>query len=151
MVSFLKLLCSVRQKKWAMAQVCTTKLIFLYSSKLQCPGGYQDSVRKFQKIFFDLFRPRNNVVKVSSVNSELLFQWGHPSLLGWAELDAGAHIFADPSTSHHWGDLFLVAGWWAPPMAPQASLTTWMPSNCPITHCHPQVTEQLSLLIWPST
>ena len=58
-----------------MAQVCMTKLIFLYSGKLQWWGGYQDSVRKFRKFFLTFLGLGTNVVKVSSVNSELLFQW----------------------------------------------------------------------------
>ena len=52
-----------------------TKLIFVYSSKLQWPGGYQDGVQKFQKIFWTFLGLGTNVIKVSSVNSELLFQW----------------------------------------------------------------------------
>ena len=58
-----------------MAQVCTTKLIFLYSGKLQQPGGYQDGVQNFEKFIFTFLGLGTNVVKVSSVNSELLFQW----------------------------------------------------------------------------
>ena len=58
-----------------MAQVCMTKLIFLYSGKLQWPGGYQDGVRKFRKIYLTFLGLGTNVVKVSSVNSELLLQW----------------------------------------------------------------------------
>ena len=58
-----------------MAQVFATKLIFLYSSKLQRPGGYQVGVQKFQKFFLTFLGLGTNVVKVSSVNSELLFQW----------------------------------------------------------------------------
>ena len=57
-----------------MGQVCMTKLIFLYSSKLQWPRGVSGQCPKISKKIFDLFRPRNKVVKVSSVNSELLFQ-----------------------------------------------------------------------------
>ena len=38
------------------------------------PGGYQDGVQKFQKNCFDLLGLGTNLVKVSSVNSELLFQ-----------------------------------------------------------------------------
>ena len=57
-----------------MAQVCMTKLFFLYSRKLQWPRGYQDSVQKFQKNFLTFLGLGTNVVKVSSVSSELLFQ-----------------------------------------------------------------------------
>ena len=57
-----------------MAQVCMTKLIFLYSGKLQWPRGYQDSVQKFWKFFLTFLGLGTNVVKVSSVNPELLFQ-----------------------------------------------------------------------------
>ena len=51
------------------------KINFLYSSKLQWPGGYQDGVQKFQKNFLTFLGIGTNVVKVSSMNSELLFQW----------------------------------------------------------------------------
>ena len=51
------------------------KINFLYSGKLQQPGGYQDGVQKFQKFFLTFLGLGTNVVKVSSVKSELLFQW----------------------------------------------------------------------------
>ena len=59
-----------------MAQVCKTKLIFLYSGKLQWPGGGIRTVSEnFEKNFLTFLGLGTNVVKVSSVNSELLFQW----------------------------------------------------------------------------
>ena len=44
-------------------------------------GGYEDGVRKFQKIFLTFLGLGTNVVKVSSVNSELLFQWDTLSMV----------------------------------------------------------------------
>ena len=58
-----------------MAQVCMTKLMILYSGKLQWPGGGIRMVSEnFKKIFLTFLGLGTNVVKVSSVNSELLFQ-----------------------------------------------------------------------------
>ena len=37
--------------------------------------GYNDGVRKFRKIILTFLGLGTNVIKVSSVNSELLFQW----------------------------------------------------------------------------
>ena len=67
-----------------MAQVCMTKLIFLYSSKLQWPGGIRTVSENFKKIFWTFLGLGTNVVKVSSVNSELLFQWD--TLLNWQKI-----------------------------------------------------------------
>ena len=58
-----------------MAQVCMTNLIFLYSSKLQWPRGLSGQCLKISKKFLTFLGLGTNVVKVSSVNSELLFQW----------------------------------------------------------------------------
>ena len=58
-----------------MAQVCMTKLIFLYSGKLQRPRGIRMVSKNFEKNFLTFLGLGTNVVKVSSVNSELLFQW----------------------------------------------------------------------------
>ena len=52
-----------------------TKLIFLYSGKLQWPGGIRMVSENFEKFFLTFLGLGTNVVKVSSVNSELLFQW----------------------------------------------------------------------------
>ena len=52
------------------------KINFLYSGKLQWPGGGIRMVSEnFQKNFFTFLGLGTNVVRVSSVNSELLFQW----------------------------------------------------------------------------
>ena len=59
-----------------MTQVCMTKLIFYIVANFNGPGGIRTVSKNFKKIFFDLLGLGTNVVKVSSVNSELLFQSG---------------------------------------------------------------------------
>ena len=51
------------------------KIIFFYSGKLQQPGGIRMVSENFEKNFLTFLGLGTNVVKVSSVNSELLFQW----------------------------------------------------------------------------
>ena len=63
MVSFLKLLCLARQKMSYGTSLYDKINFFYIAANFNGPGGYQDGVQKFQKSFFDLFRPRNKYGK----------------------------------------------------------------------------------------
>ena len=58
-----------------MAQVCMTKLIFYIVANVNGLGGIRMVSKNFEKNFLTFLGLGTNVVKVSSVNSELLFQW----------------------------------------------------------------------------
>ena len=57
-----------------MAQVCTTKLIFYRAANFNGLGGIRMVSKNFKKNFLTFLGLGTNLVKVSSVNSELLFQ-----------------------------------------------------------------------------
>ena len=83
MVSFLKLLCSVRCKKMSYGTSLYDKINFFYiAANFNGPGGYQDSVQKFQKNCLTFLGLGTNVVKVSSVNLGTFVPVGHPNPLG---------------------------------------------------------------------
>ena len=76
MLSFFKVALLGKMKKMSYGTSLNDKINFFYiAANFNGLGGIRTVSENFKKIFLTFLGLGTNVVKVSSVNSELLFQW----------------------------------------------------------------------------